>query len=61
MTVVSSTAISSKVTHAQIRPRRKPASVFARTRAFFILVWQAFAEGRKLARAAHRRYPFAEW
>ncbi len=55
------TVISSTVTHTQIHPRRKPGPVFARTRALVILLWQAFAEGRELARAAHRRYPFAEW
>jgi hypothetical protein len=55
------TMLSNSVTRAQLRSRRWPGPTFARARALFVLIFEAFAEGQELARAAHRRYPFAEW
>lgn len=55
------TAMSKNDLHVWFHPRRKPGPAFARTRAFIILVWQALGESRDMARAAHRRFPFAEW
>ena len=35
--------------------------VFARVAAFVKLMIEVFAEAQSQARAAHARYPFAEW
>ena len=53
--------ISNTAARAQIRSRRWPGPIFARARALIVLTCQAFAEGQEMSRAAHRRYPFAEW
>jgi hypothetical protein len=55
------TMLSNSLTRVSVRSRRWPGPAFARTRALFILIFEAFAESQELARAAHRRYPFAEW
>ena len=55
------TMLSNSVARTQFRSRRWPGPAFARTRAFLVLIFEAFAEGQELERAAHRRYPFAEW
>jgi hypothetical protein len=55
------TMLSNSVARTQLRSRRWPGPAFARTRALLVLIFEAFAEGQELARAAHRRYPFAEW
>jgi len=34
---------------------------FARAAAFVLMVIEVFAEAQRQARAAHARYPFAEW
>ena len=54
-------AISNSLTRATPRSRRFGGPAFARARALLILVWEAFAEGQEMSRAAHKRYPFAEW
>ena len=53
--------ISNTLTSAPARARRFGGPAFARARAFLILLWEAFAEGHEMSRAAHKRYPFAEW
>lgn len=53
--------ISDSVARAQPRSRRFPGPAFARARALLILICEAFAEGQEMSRAAHKRYPFAEW
>jgi len=41
--------------------RRRSFPGLARVLAFLILLLDTFAEAQGMARAAHRRYPFAEW
>ena len=53
--------ISDSAVRAPLRSRRWPGPAFARARALFILIYEAFAEGQEMSRAAHKRYPFAEW
>jgi hypothetical protein len=55
------TALTNSLTRIQLHSRRWPGPAFARTRALLVLIFEAFAEGQELSRAAHRRYPFAEW
>jgi hypothetical protein len=55
------TTFSNSLSRTNFRLRRSPGPAFARTRALLVLIFEAFAEGQELARAAHRRYPFAEW
>ena len=53
--------VSNTLTGTQLRSRRFGGPAGARARAFLILLWEAFGEGREMSRAAHKRYPFAEW
>ena len=54
-------AISNSLTRATPRSRRFGGPAFARARAILIVIWETFAESRELERAAHKRFPFAEW
>jgi hypothetical protein len=41
--------------------RRRPASGLARAFALLTMIMEVFAESQEMARAAHKRHPFAEW
>ena len=55
------TTLSNSLSRTHVRSRRSLGPAFARARALLVLIFEAFAEGQELERAAHRRYPFAEW
>lgn len=53
--------MSHGVAQPQLRARRWRGPAFLRARALLVLIWESFVEGQQMSRAAHKRYPFAEW
>jgi hypothetical protein len=55
------TTLSYRITHRPPGGRWSPARGFARAWDRLVLIAEAFAESRSMARQAQKRFPSAEW
>jgi hypothetical protein len=55
------TMLSQDIAQAPLQSQQRIHDGFARVLARLIMIVEVFAESQELARAAHKRYPFAEW
>jgi hypothetical protein len=54
-------AVSKTVAHAPVRRQSLFGSGFARFKSLLFLIIEGAADGFQMARAAHKRHPFADW